>query len=128
MKKIVAVSVLVACGLLAANGIAGAQSAEPVTIGSGYARGDVGYVHNTSDSNQLIGCQVYVVMGQITVECYARDQSNKYGLCFKNDADAATAQAVEAIDSDSYVEFDWDNFGRCTDILVKKDSIGVPKH
>jgi hypothetical protein len=111
-------------GLLAsASALAGFHSGQAVVIIDAYhlVNGDLGYVHNTSDPNELIGCQNYGDSGY----CYARNTAGIYRAC--STSDPALVRAIRSLQSDSYLIFYWSDSGYCTNIYVETDSTTVPK-
>jgi hypothetical protein len=110
--------------------LAGYKQAQPVSIyidpSYRFANGDLGYVRNTSDSTQFIGCSSYAWKGSPTYAyCYAVDLSGTYVACIA--ADPATVRVVSALSSDTYLYFSWDANGYCTFIWSDNQSAVAPK-
>src|SRR6267154_358750 len=105
MKGIVKVF---AVGLLLVTGVASAgfKTSQQVVIGSGFANGDLGYVYNTPDVSQYIGCETYAYPNQLYGYCYALDLSGTYKGCFTTNANMINV--MSALKSDGYLIFYFD--------------------
>ena len=105
------------------SAIAGLKSASDVAISDtyGWAYGDLGHVHNTTDRVQYISCEVYGDNGY----CSAKDLNGVYRSCWTDDA--RWVRTMAAVKGDSYVLFYWDTNGSCTYVGVQNDSLTDPK-
>jgi hypothetical protein len=113
-----------ASALLASTGVlAGFRSAQQVVIADAerLANGDLGYVANTADTTQYIGCYSLGVSGS----CYARDRTGLARSC--STSDSTLLAVIRSLNGDSYLTFWWDTSGRCTSIRVDNGSLQVPK-
>jgi hypothetical protein len=111
-------------GLLASTlAFAGQLSGQHVVIfdPNHLANGDLGYVHNSSDRVEYIGCQLGGGFGY----CYAMNSDGISRTCFT--VDPATIRAIRSLKSDSYLVFVWDDSGTCTNVYVDNGSITEPK-
>jgi hypothetical protein len=57
--------------------------------------------------------------------CYAVDANNRIGTCFSSSP--TFAQLAAAVQSDTFVEFHWDEAGNCTSLTISGDSSSGPK-
>jgi hypothetical protein len=106
-------------GLLAATSAsAGYLQGQAVVISDAdrYANGDLGFVHNSSNRLEFIGCQ----LGPGFVYCYAQSAEGKYRTCAGGGA--AMTNTVRSLKSDSSLTFYWDASGYCTTIYVDNQS------
>lgn len=106
-----------------ANAFAGFQTAQQVVMSDEkkLANGDLGYVHQTSDDVQYIGCFVAGDAGY----CFAQNKVGVTRSCWSDDPKWVSAMA--AVSKDSYLIFYWNDGGYCTYVSVRNGSIGVPK-
>jgi hypothetical protein len=107
------------------SALAGFKTGQQVVIGSGFANGDLGYVHNTPDANQYIGCYLYAYPNQLSGGCYARDVNGTYGSCYTSNANMISV--ISSLKSDGYLLFYWDANNNCTFIEQETDSMRAPK-
>jgi hypothetical protein len=122
MKKTLARTFALILGtLFVTHAHAGFQSGQEVVFGSNFADGDVGFVHNTSDATQYIGCEV----GPGWAYCYATRSDGTYHACSTSDPDLITA--ATAVNSTTYLTFYWDSNGACTSIEADNGSTTAPK-
>ena len=109
----------VAAAMFSASAFAGMKSASEVTISDtyGWAYGDAGHVHNTSDRTQHISCEVRGTNGS----CYAVDVNGVFRQCYSSEA--RWVRTMAAMKGDSYILFYWDANGSCTYVGVQNDSL-----
>jgi hypothetical protein len=113
-----------AAALLASTvALAGFRSAQQVLIfdAGRFANGDLGYVSNTTDTTQYIGCENLSGFGY----CYAKDPNGLSRSCSTSDPNLLAV--IRSLNGDSYLIFWWDTSGHCTSIEVDNGSYGVPK-
>ena len=119
------VAAALAMGLFASTAFAGYKTSHEVTINTTgskpYATGDLGYVRNTPDSIQYIGCQATNTLG----DCYAVNSAGLYKSC--STTDAALIELILTIKGDSNLFFSWNPDGTCKGIRVRNDSLAAPK-
>jgi hypothetical protein len=115
---VLAVLLLVSAG----TAVAGFKTGQQVVISttSRFANADIGYVHNTPDTTQYIGCEVYAYTTQLYAYCYARDLAGTYAGCSTSNVNLVNAAA--SINPDSYLLFYWDAAGACTFIAQHTQS------
>lgn len=103
--------------------LAGWRSANAVTIWDplNVANGDLGYVSNTANTTEYIGCQNLDRLGI----CYAQDRTGLSRSCMTSDS--SLLAVIRSLNGDSHLHFVWDNSGRCTRIIVDTASYTVPK-
>ena len=109
-----------------ASAFAGNKTSYEVTIVTAgakpYATGDLGYVRNTLDSTQYIGCEATTTLGT----CYAVNSAGLYKSC--STTDAALIALIQTIKGDSNLLFSWSTTdGSCKGIRVRNDSLAAPK-
>jgi hypothetical protein len=104
--------------------IAGFHQGQAVVINdaSGFANGDLGFVHNTPDNIQYIGCNS---SGNIA-RCFARNLAGLSRAC--STPNPTHLAAIHSLSGDSYLIFGWDAAGQCTFINVQNSSLTVPKN
>jgi len=98
--------------LVAGAATAGFKTSQAVVIGSGLANGDLGYVHNTPDTSQYIGCETYAYPNQLYGYCYAVDLAGTYKAC--STTNLGMINVMSALKSDGYLLFFFDTSGNCT--------------
>jgi hypothetical protein len=103
--------------------LAGFRSGEQVYIYDidRLAHGHLGYVHNTADNTQYIGCYSNQSVGS----CYARDSAGLTRSCTTSDANHIAT--IRSLSSDSSLYFWWDSSGYCTNVHVNIGSSSSPK-
>ena len=108
---------------LSATAFAGFHQGQQVVIidASSFANGDLGYVFNTPDAIQYIGC----VTSGGSAQCYARNLAGLSRSC--STANPTLLEAIHALNGDSYLIFGWNAAGQCTFINVSNTSLTVPK-
>ncbi|NUP06002.1 MAG: hypothetical protein HOW73_08085 [Polyangiaceae bacterium] len=119
------VAVAVAAG---ATALAGTKIPGPVQIhfGEKWAQGSMGYARSTSDNVTQIGCQVQVVdLGEPAMNCVARDSAGNAIIC--STEDPYMISIMGAMNSDSYIHFEWDANKTCTTLYVATNSAYQPK-
>jgi hypothetical protein len=126
VKKTAFAAILVGTGLVTVAH-AGSKAVLPLTIDTQqrFALGTVSDARNSADSTSRIECQIGASSAGLGMSCYAADANNNIGVCFSNDP--KFAQVAAAIQSDSYIEFHWDESGNCTSLVVAQDSLSGPK-
>jgi len=85
------------------------------------AWGDLGYVFNTSDRTQYMGCYNSGTSGT----CYARDRTGLTRTC--STSNAGMLAVIRSLSGDSYLLFYWDASGNCTSVDVHNGSNTAPK-
>lgn len=120
--------VLAVCGL-AMSGIAmaGFKTGQQVVIStsSRFVNADLGYVRNTADANQYIGCEVYSSGSTPSAYCFARDSAGTYVSCYTTNTSLVNVAA--ALKPDDYLYFQWDTSGNCNFIEQATSSYTAPK-
>jgi hypothetical protein len=110
---------------MCASAFAGNKNSVEVSINTvgpkPYATGHLGYVRNTPDQVQYIGCQVSTTLGS----CYAVNSAGFAASC--STTDPATLELIRSLKGDSGLYFRWDANGNCMSILVRNDSMVAPK-
>src|SRR4051812_6068552 len=111
-----------AAAAFSASAFAGFRTEQEVVIGDQQklANGDMGYVRQTSDDVQYIGCFVAGDAGY----CFARNNAGVTRSCWSDDA--RWVKVMAAVSSDTYLLFYWDAGGNCTYVSAKNGSAGVP--
>lgn len=107
---------------------AGAKYVFPVTVNAAnqHAQGSLGSTRNSADAGTYIGCYVTAQPGSSTsATCYAKDPTS-HGNCFTTNS--AMVAAVESVQGDSWISFDWDASGNCTRVVVDNGSGNEPKN
>jgi hypothetical protein len=107
---------------------AGARKTGTVTINtsSHYAQGYLGSVRNSTNRVEFIDCYRYAYWtGYSDLWCTATDSSGNSVSCSTETPELI--QAASAISGDSFVAFDWDDGGECTEIDVDNGSYTAPK-
>ncbi len=89
-----------------------------------YGSGTVNAARFSSDSNQVIGCELYPTsnLGLIQTFCFAGDSSGKYLSC--GSSSPLIAQIATSINSTSFISFTVTN-GSCTSLAVENWSAAV---
>jgi len=121
---------LVAAGVLTTGGAAwaGAKTSYPVVINTTTrtANGALGSARNSTDTVQYIGCLIGVTNSYTEfVRCFARNSAGTTVGCYSNNYNFI--DAVQTINSDSYINFTYDVGGGCTLLEVTTSSITEPK-
>src|SRR5262245_42780705 len=82
------------------------------------AMGALGTARNSADTKQALGCGVHydAVNGKNNVNCNAADAAGNTAQCATQQAELI--QIALGINGDSFLEFDWDRSGTCTNIQV----------
>lgn len=121
LKGIIAGAVVAMGASVAA--FAGFHQGQQVVIidASSFANGDLGYVHNTPDSFQYIGC----TSSGASASCFARNLAGLQRSC--STSNATMLASLHALNGDSYLIFGWNASGQCTFISVHNGSLTVPK-
>jgi hypothetical protein len=81
-----------------------------------FANGDLGYVHNTADLVQYIGCSSYGT----SASCMARNLVGVTRSC--STANPAMLAAIHSLNGDSHLYFGWNAAGQCTFVNVRNAS------
>jgi hypothetical protein len=113
----------VAATAFSASAFAGFRTAQQVVLSDEkkLANGDIGYVHQTSDDVQYIGCFVAGDAGY----CFAQDRTGVARSCWSDDARWVSVMA--GVSKDTYLLFYWDAGGYCTYVSATNGSTGAPK-
>jgi hypothetical protein len=112
-----------AAAAFSASAFAGFRTGQQVVMWDAkkLVNADLGYVHQTDDDVQYIGCFV----GGDAGYCFARNLAGVTRSCWSDDPRWVSAMA--AVSKDSYVLFYWDDGGYCTYLRVTNGSTGEPK-
>jgi hypothetical protein len=86
-----------------------------------YAQGSLSSARTSSDTLQFISCELYA---NGNISCRARDAAGNLRSC--HTTDAAYAKVVTMINDSSFVFFQWDDAGNCTNLLVRNGSNYLP--
>jgi len=86
-----------------------------------FASGDLGYVRNTPDTVQYIGCQ----SSQSSGSCWAKNAAGEYKTCVTSDA--AMLAVIRSLNGDGHLMFGWNGDGSCREVRVTHDSRYAPK-
>lgn len=111
-------------GLLAStSAFAGRLQGQAVVIvdSDRFANGDLGFVHNSSNRVEYLGCQLGGGFGY----CYAQNSAGKVRNCFT--FDPAMISTLRSLKSDSSLFFYWNDSGVCTNVWVINQSSLSPK-
>lgn len=124
-SKAVFVAALLGGTLATGSALAGERGDSPIYVDKAQraASGGLGYVRNAPGSLAYIGCAstlTYLV-------CYAQNESRQNASCFLSSPSAVAQNLVASVKGDSYLSFNWDQNGVCTDIVVYNDSTLQPK-
>jgi hypothetical protein len=129
MKSFRTTSNPVLAGALLASSVAfaGIQTAQSVFIsdtpsGDGTAVGDLGFVHDTPDRIQYIGCYTSV---NAVGACFAVDLAGKDRSCYAGSGDMLAQ--MRSLADDSQLILGWNANGQCTTIGVRTESATAPK-
>jgi hypothetical protein len=116
-------SLALAAAALSATAFAGMKTAQQVQIvdGNKFANGELGYVRNTGDTVQYIGCTVTGDNGY----CTARNKDGLTRSC--SSSVAKWVNTMRAVNADTYLYFKWDASGNCVNIIVDNNSTSAPK-
>lgn len=106
-----------------ASALAGFRTGQQVVMSeeNQFANGDLGYVHQTSDDVQYIGCFVAGDAGY----CFARTPAGVTRSCWSDEPRWVNAMA--GVSKDTYLIFYWDAGGYCTYISARNGSTGAPE-
>jgi len=112
-----------ATAAVSASAFAGFQTGQQVVMSDQkkLANGDLGYVHQTTDDVQYIGCFVAGDAGY----CFAQSKAGVARSCWSDEPRWVNAMA--AVSKDTYLLFYWDANGYCTYVGASNGSTGVPK-
>jgi hypothetical protein len=114
---------ILATTVVSASAFAGFRTAQQVVImdEKKFANADVGYVHQTSDDVQYIGCFVAGDAGY----CFAQNMAGVTRSCWSDDPKFVRAMA--AVSDDTYLIFYWNAGGYCTSVSARNGSSGERK-
>ena len=88
--------------------------------------GSMGSTRASSDNTQFLSCYVDAFRGSnLYVICSARDVAGSYGSCYSDDE--TIVRTVQAMKSDSYLYFNWNEGGDCTRVYSALRSADMPK-
>ncbi|MFL6647894.1 MAG: hypothetical protein ACJ8KO_08020, partial [Sulfurifustaceae bacterium] len=96
-----------------------------INTSSRFVNADLGYVRNTADTTQYIGCEVYSSGSTPTAYCFARDAAGTYVAC--STSNSALVNVAASLKSDGYLYFQWDTSSNCTFIEQSTASYTAPK-
>jgi hypothetical protein len=105
--------------------LAGLKVVQPVLISEGVARGGLGAARGTTDTTQVIGCEVSAAIDGPWAFCFARNAERIERVCF-TDSPTLIA-AMPALNGDSLLTFRWDSKGECTSVHIYNGSEVAPK-
>lgn len=107
-----------------AAALAGFKTGQSVVISDSgqFANGDLGYVRNTPDSTEYIGCYNW---SNTQAYCFARDANGNSRSCSTTFADFVAV--ARSLNGDSYLYFQWDSNGQCVFVEVGTGSFTAPK-
>lgn len=118
-------------------GVAHAGFTQPAPVdvtlngdGSGMASGDMVTARYAENDIELIGCgvRIYDLGGGNTFEwgfCQAEDIDGERGFC--NITSQKLIDAVKSTNDYSYVVFEWDSNGECTQVGFSTQSFYIPE-
>jgi hypothetical protein len=108
---------------LTASAFAGFHTGQAVVINDPamFANGDLGYVHNTPDLIQHIGC----ISNGTNAQCMARNLAGLTRAC--STANPAHLAVIHSLNGDSHLHFGWNAAGQCTFINVRNASFTEEK-
>lgn len=110
---------------------AGRKSTQLVLISDsangGYAKGALGSVRNSAESNAYIGCNVVANNDGHpgVVECFARNAAGVTRSCVFSNVDNSASGAPFA--GDGWLQFEWDTSGSCDYVYAESGSLWEPK-
>jgi hypothetical protein len=91
------------------------------STGNGYLVGNLGFAHNSSDTNQYIACYSFGRTGG----CYAHDPAGNFAACSTSDPDMIAT--IRSMNSDSLLVAQFNANGLCTAVEVETVSYNSPK-
>ena len=102
--------------------LAGYKDYSPVFVGEGYAYGSVSNAYASTSVSEHIGC---ANNNEGFVQCSAQGSDpTRHAYCSSN---KAVFQGVAlSVRKSSYVYFEWDASGECTEIYVRNGSLYLP--
>jgi hypothetical protein len=83
--------------------------------------GDVGYVHQSADDVQYIGCFTAGYAGY----CFASNRDGVTRSCWSDEP--RWVNAMSAVGRDTYLVFYYDDAGYCTYVSARNGSVGEPR-
>ncbi|MCP3165518.1 hypothetical protein [Myxococcus qinghaiensis] len=120
---------VVALGVLLSSGLAAAGSKTDYTVdlstANRYASATMGGARNSSDSTQLLSCQIDATVSGISGTCYAVNAQGVSGEC--RTTNQYLLEAIKSISDSSLVAFTWNESGVCTQVIVRQGSMHGPK-
>jgi len=127
MKRNVAkwVILLGAAVLVIGSARAGMRAADPVTLGGGWASGNLGQARASDNYNEAIGCYLFSYTDFVYIDCIGRDGAGNSLTCFSSNPNFIAA--VQASAGDSYIAFHVDDNGGCDMMQVTNSSVFAPK-
>ena len=116
-------------GLAQREAAAGEKWASNVYISTSqrYAYGSLGTARNSSSNIENIGCSIWTAGTYDEVTCTAKMSGSGTASASCSTFDQDIAEAARAINGDSWLEFDWDANGECTELFVSQASRLAPK-
>lgn len=111
-----------------ATALAGTKLPGPVQVNLNdrWAQGSMGFARATTDNTTQIGCQVQVVdLGTPSMNCVARDAAGNAIICSTDDPNMMSIMG--ALNSDSYIHFEWNAAKSCTTLYIATNSVYQPK-
>jgi hypothetical protein len=125
-KKLMTLSIAGAVAAISLTASAGRRTNTNVIIypGNTGATGAMGTVRNSTDTKQLIGCELTGSANSQSVNCYARDSLGHDLNCWTDLPNVV--EAAKALSSDSLIAF-YVQDGYCTQLTVSNLSELPPK-
>lgn len=120
-----------ACALLTTGAaLAGSMTIFPALVDTAgkTAMGNLASAFNTPEFLNFIGCEVTIEGVDTWGQCIARNEAGDVGACTTLNPDMIAA--INSVSAESFVRFEWDNFGNCTLLNVWNGSdseIRVPR-
>jgi hypothetical protein len=103
---------------------AGEKDPAQVMVTTYWSSGSVGSARNSADTTQYIGCQMVIWNGSVSFECFARNASGAWGSCYSSNP--AFFPVVQSIGPSSFIAWDNDANGNCTQLNVYNSSLYAP--
>jgi hypothetical protein len=123
--RLIAIAGLVLCAGTANAGNKLYVGGQSVAIGSDYFEGAYGQSRASSDSNELISCNLFAGPSSTYYYCLAIDAANNFKMCQLNGS-STMATALASITDFSWLFVRFDTSGNCTSIEVQNSSAYVP--
>jgi hypothetical protein len=127
MNKILAATAGFALSLFALTTFAGEKRSAPVVVDYNwsFASGAAADARSSIDSKQYIGCSITSTNANTGVRCSASDAQARQATCYSYNPEVV--KAVQAVGTDSWIMFQWDAYGYCTQVFIDNNSLNAPK-